>query len=73
MDLTAIVLTFTTLFSLLFFLVGGLIVWTYKQHLDNQEQSFTFHPEMFDENGNLIRDTLYSFRIEDEEDYFDED
>lgn len=69
METTPVVLTFTVLFSVLFFLVGGLIVWIVKDHLDNQDDPFTFHPEMFDEQGNLIRDTLIAFDFpEDDED-----
>jgi len=69
METTPVVLTFTVLFSILFFLVGGLITWIVKDHYDNSADPFTFHPEMFDNEGNLIRDTLIAFDFpEDDED-----
>ena len=49
----AIALVFSVLFVLLSLVVGGLVGWTLKQHL-SQREPYTYHPEMFDENGNVV-------------------
>ena len=43
----------------------GYILRTYIQ--DNDHQAYTYHPEMFDENGQLVPDEIISFRIEGDE------
>ena len=40
----------------------GYILRTYIQ--DNNRQAYTYHPEMFDANGQLIPDEIISFRID---------
>jgi len=40
----------------------GYILRTYIQ--DNNTQAYTYHPEMFDANGQLIPDEIISFRID---------
>jgi hypothetical protein len=52
--------------------VGGVIGWLTKSHLyENQVRRFYTHPEMFDENGNLIPDEILAVRFEN--DYDDND
>ena len=66
-------LTIFCLLSLLFLLVGGVIGWLTKSHLfENQVRQVYTHPEMFDENGNIIPDEILAVRFENDYDY-DED
>ena len=58
-------LTIFTILTFLFLLVGGVIGWLTKSHLyENQVRQFYTHPEMFDENGNLIPDEILAVRFE---------
>jgi len=68
-------LTIFTILTFLFLLVGGVIGWLTKSHLyENQVRRFYTHPEMFDENGNLIPDEILAVRFEnDYDDTEDED
>ena len=70
-------LTIFTILTFLFLLVGGVIGWLTKSHLyENQVRQFYTHPEMFDENGQLIPDEIVAVRFENSEDfeeYDDED
>lgn len=73
MDYTSVVLTFSIMFSLLFFLVGGLMVLVAKDIFKRRIKIST-HPEMYDENGNLLDNTLIAFNFDnyyddEEEDY----
>ncbi len=65
-----------TIFSILcfmFLLVGSVIGWLLKQHLyDSQPNQIYVHPEMFDNNGNIIPDEILAVRFENNYDY-DED
>lgn len=55
----AYVITFTILFTLLFFAVGGIIGWlAYRQIVENKNPYL--HPEFFDQNGNVIPDEIVS-------------
>lgn len=67
-------LTIFTILSFLFLLVGGVIGWLTKSHLyENQVRRFYTHPEMFDENGNLIPDEILAVRFENDYDDNDEE
>jgi len=73
MDYTSVILTFSIMFSLLFFLVGGLMVLVAKDIFKRRIKIST-HPEMYDENGNLLDNTLIAFNFDnyydnEEEDY----
>ena len=70
---TIVTLTLTTLVSILALIVGGMIGWLARQHsYDTTPQVVYTHPEMLDENGNLIPDEIVAVRFEnydtDEED-----
>ena len=68
MENIAIVLTLTTFMSFLALLVGGMIGWLARQHhLEQQYVAYT-HPEMFDQNGNVIPDEIVAVRFENEND-----
>ncbi len=70
----AVVLTFGVLFSLMFFITGGMIGWLVKEHLyNNQPQVVYGHPEMFDEHGNILPDDILAVRFENNYDNNDEE
>ena len=69
----AVTLTLMTLVSILAILVGGMIGWMARQHsYETTPQIVYTHPEMFDENGQLVPDEIVAVRFEnydtDEED-----
>ena len=73
MEMTIVTLTLTTVVSLLALIVGGMIGWLARQHsYETTPQIVYTHPEMFDENGQLVPDEIVAVRFEnydtDEED-----
>ena len=65
METTIVTLTLTTIVSLLALLVGGMIGWLARQHsYETTPQIVYTHPEMFDENGNPVADSLIAFRFD---------
>ena len=68
----AVTLTIGTLISIIFFFVGGVIGWLAKEHFHQTQPIYT-HPEMFDENGNIIPDEILAVRIENYNDDYDYD
>ena len=67
---SAYVITFTIMFTLLFFMVGSIIgLLTYRHLLESRPPYL--HPEFFDENGQVIPDEVVAVRFE--EGYFDDD
>ena len=63
--MTIVTLTLTTTVSLLALLVGGMIGWMASQHsYETTPQTVYTHPEMYDENGNLIPDEILAVRFE---------
>jgi hypothetical protein len=71
----AVTLTLGTLISIMFFILGGVVGWILKQHIveRNYLSSLHTHPEMFDENGNIIPDEILAVRFENEHDDYEED
>ena len=65
----AVSLTLGTLISIMFFFVGGVIGWMAKQYLVEKNYVAYTHPEMFDENGNVIPDEILAVRFEN---YYDD-
>ena len=64
--MTIVTLTLTTVVSFLALLVGGMIGWMARQHsYETTPQVIYTHPEMFDENGQLVPDEILALRIED--------
>ena len=60
-----VTLVLTTVVSLLALLVGGMIGWMAKQDCyDTTRQIVYTHPEMYDQNGNLIPDEILAVRFE---------
>jgi hypothetical protein len=68
----ALTLTISTLISIMFFFVGGVVGWLAKEHFYNTNISY-MHPEMFDENGNVFPDEILAVRFENDYDYDDEE
>jgi len=66
---TAYVITFTVMFTLLFFMVGSIIGWLVYRHVLETRPPY-LHPEFFDENGQVIPDEIVSVRFEN--DYYDD-
>ena len=65
MEMTIVTLTLTTVVSLLALLVGGMIGWMARQHSYETTPKVVYtHPEMFDENGQLVPDEILALRIE---------
>lgn len=61
-------------------IVGSMLGWVAREYMynyhDNDNSSYTMHPEMYDEDGNILADQLIAFRFEnseDDDDYHDED
>ena len=69
METTIVTLTLTTIVSFLALLVGGMIGWMARQHsYETTPQVVYAHPEMFDENGQLVPDEILALRIENNHD-----
>ena len=64
----AVTLTIGTLVSIMLML-GGLIGWVAKQHFYEGTAIAYTHPEMFDENGNVIPDEILAVRFENDYEY----
>ena len=65
METTIVTLTLTTIVAFLAILVGGMIGWMARQHsYETTPQIVYTHPEMFDENGQLVPDEIVAVRFE---------
>ena len=67
-------LTLFCLVTILFLFVGGVIGWLTKSHIyETQIKQIYTHPEMFDENGNILPDEILAVRFENNYDDYDEE
>jgi len=57
------------MFSILFFMMGGIVVLVAKD-IFIEKIKISTHPEMYDENGNLIDNTLIAFNFDN---YYDDE
>lgn len=57
----------------MFLLVGCMLGWLAKQHFYERNYISPIHPEMFDENGNLIPDEILAVRFENDYDSNDDE
>ena len=74
METTIVTLTLTTVVSFLALIVGGMIGWMARQHsYETTPQIVYTHPEMFDENGQLVPDEIVAVRFENNYDNTDDD
>ena len=75
----SIILTFTTLFCVMFLFIGLIGGWIFKQYQVERIYGINnIHPEFFDGNGNIVPDEVLAVRFEDgffddEEEYEEED
>ena len=68
----AVTLTIGTLVSIMFFFVGGVVGWLAREN-QFHTLSVYMHPEMFDENGNVLPDEILAVRFENGYDELDEE
>lgn len=62
-------ITIFCLLSFVFLLLGGIIGWlTRTNSYETQIRQIVTHPEMFDENGNIIPDEILAVRFENDYD-----
>ena len=72
----AVSLVFGSFLTILFLIVGGVVGWTAREYMMNYREVPRPHPEMFDEQGNLIPDEVIAFNFENydyDEENSDED
>ena len=73
METTIVTLTLTTVVSFLALLVGGMIGWLARlQAYESAYVAYT-HPEMYDQNGNVIPDEIVAVRFENDYDNTEDD
>ena len=74
METTIVTLTLTTVVSFLALIVGGMVGWLARQHsYETTPQIVYAHPEMFDENGQLVPDEIVAVRFENNHDPTDDE
>ena len=74
METTIVTLTLTTVVSFLDLIVGGMVGWLARQHSYETTPQFVYtHPEMFDENGQLVPDEIVAVRFENNYDTTEDD
>ena len=65
----AITLTFSALFSVMFLVLGSVVGWIAKDYVIQRDSKFIpTHPEMVDENGQIIPDTVFAVRFDNDVD-----
>ena len=63
--LILVTLFFTTIVSIIFLMIGGVIGYLLKEYVYDRTSSYIpVHPEMFDENGQIIADDILAVRFE---------
>lgn len=60
----AVSLVFGTFLTILFFIVGLIGGWVSREYMMNYREIPRMHPEMFDNQGNLVADEVVSLKIE---------
>ena len=61
--LILVTLFFTTIVSIIFLMIGGVIGYLLKEYVYDRTSSYIpVHPEMFDEEGNMMHDELLYVR-----------
>lgn len=59
----AVTLTLSSIISILFLIVGGVVGYLLKEYVYERNSTYIpTHPEMFDENGNMLMDDLIYIR-----------
>ena len=63
----AVTLTFSALFSVMFLVLGTILGWLAKDYVLQRDSKYIpLHPEMFDENGQVIPDEVLAVRFEND-------
>lgn len=63
----AVTLTFSALFSVMFLVLGTIVGWLAKDYVLQRDSKYIpLHPEMFDENGQVIPDEVLAVRFEND-------
>ena len=72
---TTVILVIFSMMCFTFLILGGIIGWIAQQnnYVKMQSQVAYSHPEMYDENGNLIPDEIVALRFENPNDNSEED
>ena len=60
----AVSLVFGSFLTILFLIVGLVIGWTAREYMMNYREVPRPHPEMFDNQGNLIPDEVIAFNFD---------
>lgn len=67
----AVTLTLSTIISFLFLVVGGVVGYLLKEYVIERNSTYIpTHPEMFDENGQILPDDILAVRFENSLDDF---
>ena len=67
----AVTLTLSTIISVLFLVVGGVVGYLLKEYVIERNSTYIpTHPEMFDENGQILPDDILAGRFENTLDDF---
>ena len=70
----AVTLTLSSIISILFLIVGGVVGYLVKEYVyERNAQYIPTHPEMFDENGQIIAGDILAVRFENPEDFSTEE
>ena len=70
----AVTLTLSTVISIMFLLLGGVIGYLLKEYVNERNSTFIpTHPGMFDEHGQIIPDDILAVRFENGPETFLED
>ncbi len=65
----AVSLVFGSFLTVLFLIVGLVTCWVSREYMMNYREIPRPHPEMFDQQGNLIPDEVIAFNFENYYDY----
>ncbi len=67
----AVTLTLSTVISFMFLIVGGVVGYLLKEYVIERNSTYIpTHPEMFDENGQILPDDILAVRFENTLDDF---
>ncbi len=61
----AVTLTFSVIISIMFLVIGGVVGYLLKEYvIERNSRYIPTHPEMFDENGQIIPDSVLAVRFD---------
>ena len=69
----AVSIVFAAFLFILFLIVGVIGGWVARDYMLNYQENPQVHPEMFDQNGNLVPDEIVAFRFENYDNNDEED